>query len=97
MLENNKEAEEEEEEEENTTLTQTDDFMSEDEAVNFFVQSGEEGLQWKGSSGLLRSSFDIPKPNCCHFYPEINFGGYKIEVCYDLHTKEAKTYDSRPA
>ena len=44
MLENNKEAEEEEEEEENTTLTQTDDFISEDEAVNFFVQSGEEGL-----------------------------------------------------
>ena len=64
MLESNREAEEEE----NTTLTQADEIMSEDDAVNFFVQAGKAGTQWKGSSGLLKSSFDIPKPNCCHFY-----------------------------
>ena len=67
-------------------------MMTEDDALNFFVQSGKEGMQWKGSTGSVKSAFAIPEPNCCYFYREINFGGLRSKVCWDLQTGKANTY-----
>ena len=84
------------------SLTQSDidlEYEDEDNDLNYFAQAGgnkkkfaDTGTQWSNDSGLVKTTFAIPEKNCCVFYSQKNFKGFRSSpLCYDKKTKNPVT------